>query len=934
MSFLPKVRRLLRIRERSPRDQAARDVEAEIAFHLEERTDDLVREGLPREEAAARARAEFGDLEAARRSLPGRAEVTERRRRLGEWWDGVRWDFRHALRRLRKSRAMTVTAVLSLGLAIGAAAAIFGVAEPVLVRPLPYDRPGELYTVWNTYPGWRGHEVLGSQWAHIPLSYPEYRELRARLVEGASSPGRARGDAGLAVESTGGADAPVRELAIFGEREMALTGRGEPRRVRVGLASASLFPLLGVEPSEGRLLGPEEEGAGAPRVALLSHGTWRDRFGGDPEVSGTRIRLDGRAFTVVGVLPPGLHVPGTAPWATPAPPREVWIPVGADGSELHPDSHDYEAIARLAQGRTGEEAVAAVAPILRGDRDPEVRGARLEPRVRGERGEVRRGLLLLLGAVGLLLLIACANVATLLVARVRRGEREIATQAALGATGPRIARLLLAESALVGLLGAAAGVPVAWAGRALLVGLAPPELAVAHLGSADLRFLLVGGALGLVTGISFGLLPAWTARRPDLRAALASGGRGVTGGAGGGGRQGRGRIRGRPGLQRGLVAFQVALSLVLLIATGLLARSLAARLRVDHGFRAEQLTTLGLSLPGERYPTREAVSTGLDRIVRELGTLPGVGAVTGASALPFSGDGGSSSFEVEGREVGPDAKKPEALRRAVLPDFHRTLGIPVLAGRTFTAADREGAEGVAAVSRSMAERFWPGGSPLGERILWNDLPWRVVGIVGDVRWEGLEEEVKPAFYLPLHQAPDRRAPTLVLRPTPGAEIGAAAIRRAVWRVDPALPAEGIGTVRALVSRATRVSRFRTLLVTVFAATALVLAAVGVFGVTAHAVGARRRELGIRLAVGADRGRLVREAVAREAPGIGAGLLLGLAGATSAAGLLGRFLFGVDRHDPATYAAAALLLGAVALTASGIAARRAARIDPMEVIRVE
>lgn len=927
-------RRLLRIREARAADQAERDVEEEIRFHLEERARELMAgEGLRREEAEARARAEFGDMRTSRRTLGRRATRTERLRRFGAWLEGVFADLRYGARQLRRNRGLAAACVLSLGLAIGAATAIFGVAEPILLRPLPYERPDRLVTLWNTYPGWEGHEVLGAFWAHIPLSYPEYRAIR----EDAVGDGTAREDGvGEDESSVGEGGRALAEVAIFGETTMALTGDGEPRRLRVGRASASFFPLLGARPRLGRGFAPSEEGPGTARVAVLSGALWRDRFGGRPDVLGRSILLDGDPFTVVGVAPEGFRIPRTDPNAGADAAWDLWIPVGADGVPLTEDNHSYEGIARLAPGATSEMARAQVAPVLRGDRPARARGARVEARRRSERGEAAGGLWLLLGAVGLLLAIACANVATLLLGRVARRRREIATRAVLGAGGGRIARLLLSESLILGLLGAVAGLPIAWGGRALLLEVAPPELALPALGVSDLRFLAVGGLLGLATGIAFGLWPALQARRSDLRRALQGAGRAATGADGG-----------SPRAQRALVAAQVGLSLLLLVAAGLLARSLAARLAVDPGFEPEGVTTVRLSLPPRRYPTSTEIAVGLRAILDRASAVPGVTDVSGASAVPFSGRGGSSSFELAGREVGPDAQKPEAVRRAVLPGYFRILRVPVLAGRGFSEADRIDAPRVATVSRAMAERFWPDASPIGGAIVWDEVRWQVVGVVGDIRHEELEAEAKPAFYVPLLQMPEPRGVSMLVRAS-GDPAGVSAaglddgrprglagrLREAVWEADPALPVDEIDSLETMVGRATAGGRFRTLLVAAFGLTALVLAALGAFGVAARSVATRVHELGIRLAIGADGRRLVREVLARELPALAGGLAVGLVAALAAAGLLRRFLFGVEARDPLTYAAAAALLATVGLAATWLAARRATQVEPVRALRVE
>lgn len=815
--------------------------------------------------------------------------------RVRSWWPprfrapGV--ELRHAARSLRRRPTLLAGATLTLAVGIGAATAIFTVVDVVLLRPLPYPASDRLVMVWNVYESWRDHVVLGTYWETVELSYPEYERIR----DGAES-----------LESVG----------IYATTSLALAGAGEAQQVVAGVVSSTLFPLLGVEPVLGRVFGAGETGPGAERVVVLSHTLWRGRFGSDPGVLGRVVELDGVPYDVIGVLPPGFRVRSLSVWGGPKGRHDVWLPVGAAGSPLTEDNHAYEAVARMAPGVTPAQVAADIGGLAGESRRWPTR---VVMRQEQEVGHAAAGLAVLLAAVVVLMLIACGNVAALLLGELAGRLRDLSTRAALGASHGTLLRQLLLESGLLGLLGAMAGFAVSFLLVPVLLRLAPPELPVPEALVPDIRVFLVTASAGVVFGVVFGLVPGLVLGRTNLVDGL----RARAGASGPAGR----------GVQRAVVAGQLALAVVLVVATGLLVRSLRAELAVDPGFRAEGLLTGRVALPEARYPDRVSTLAFVERAMERLEGIPGVTAATVTSGLPFSGIGGSSSFDVVGRETPREQKKPEADRRSVRPGFHETLGIPLLRGRLLEPRDDAGPP-VVLVSKALVRQYFPAGDALGSRILRDHTEWEIVGVVGDLLHDDLAGQPRPTFYLPLGRSEDPRRLAFVLRTGLPAEQSARALRESVWSLDDTLPVEDVATMRTLVARSTRAERYRAFLVALFAASALLLAGVGVFGVTARSVALCAREMGVRMALGAKRPGLVRLAVAREATPLAIGFLLGIAGAVAAAGLLRSFLFQVSAYDLTTFVGAAGLIAACGLLASYVAARRISRLQPMQVMRAE
>jgi putative ABC transport system permease protein len=804
-------------------------------------------------------------------------------------------DLRYGARVLRKSPGFTAVAVAALALGIGANTAIFSVVDNVLLRPLGYAEPSRLVALWEEGKtrGFRGQTELA------PANYFDLRE-QARAFE---------------------------RVAAFSPHSLNLTGAGEPERLEGQRVSADLFPLLGVRPARGRWFLPEEDAFGADRAVVFSHSLWVRRFGADPALVGRTVALDGVPHTVVGVMPPHFHFPGR---------EEFWVPMA-----MHPEEaagrgdHYLRAVGRLREGVSSEAAGDEVRAFAE-------RLARQYPETNGGLGMVvvplheefvggaRPALLILLGAVGLVLLIACANVANLLLARAAARRREVAVRAALGAGRLRLVRQMLTESLLLATLGGAAGLLLAVWSVDLLSALVPPEVAAAGRQPLDARVLLFTLAVSLVTGVVFGLAPALQSSNPRLSEALKEAGRYTGSGAG------RGRARGA------LVVCEVAVALMLVVGAGLLLKGFWRLRAVEPGFRAEGVLTMKVILPAAKYAKPEQRRAFYDETLRRVAALPGVESAAMISFLPLTFRGMYFTFTAEGRPPATAAERPNAVYRVVSPDYFRAMGVPVLRGRAFAASDTAEAPAVMVVSRAMAERHWPGEDPIGRRLKVGPPdsrnPWAtVVGVVGDVRHGALSNELEPEMYAPYAQ--ETRGFTaprdLVVRTSAGDPLSlAAAVREAVWSVDKDQPVSGARTLEQVLGESVARQRLYLLLLGAFAGLALVLAAVGVYGVMSYAVAQRTHEIGVRVALGAGRADILRLVV-------GQGMLLGLAGV--GVGLAGAFaltrvmsslLYGVTATDPAVYASVALLITLVALLACYVPARRAMKVDPMEALRYE
>ena len=811
-------------------------------------------------------------------------------------------DLRYALRSLRRRPGFTALTLITLALGIGATSAVFTLVRGVLLRPLPYERPEEVMMVHTRWEGTPRGE----------LSLPEYWDLR-ELSRSFS------------------------RLAAYSNGSLTLTGSGTPERLEAGYVTADAIPLLGVSPARGRTFAAEEDLPGAPAVVLLSDGLWRRRFGADPDVVGRTLVLDDLPTTVLGIMPPGFQLPSHHAGAG----MELWTLLQLDPAVDRAERgwHQLAVMGRLRPGVDAGGADREVAGLMAGmlarysgEYNSDFGGSAL-PAAEELVGDIRPVILVLMGAVSLLLLIACANVASLLLARAEARQREIAVRAALGARPGRLVRQLLTESVLLAAGGGLLGLILAMWGIRALVAAAPPTLPRLDAIELDGWVLAFASLVTISTGVVFGLAPALRARRPDLSDALTEDGRGATAG------QGRQRFR------RGLVVSQIALALMLAVSAGLLIRSFARMAGVDPGFVPERLLTARIELSPVRYESNEAIRGFYEQLVRRLEALPGVRSAAVVKALPMMQlELGDWSFLREGRHSLPPRPSEWTLAywQATSPRYFETMRIPLLRGRGFDDADRIGNPGVAVINRTLASRVWPEGDALGQRILLGggatDSVWRtVVGIVGDVRHRGLDAEPRPEIYLPHAQFPAGTGTPLrtlrIVLSSEGEPAGlTAALRAAVAELDPDIPLAEVQTMEEALGAWSSERRLTMLLVGSFAALALILGAVGVYGVMAHLVVRRHREIGIRIALGALPREILGLVLSQGLRLAGLGIAAGLLGALVSTRLLAGLLFGVEPTDPATFVATAATLGAVAMVASLLPALRATRTDPITALR--
>jgi putative ABC transport system permease protein len=800
-------------------------------------------------------------------------------------------DLRYALRRLFKSPGFSAVVVVTLALGIGANSAIFSVVNAVLMRPLPYPQPDRLVALYHTVQGERA-----------VVSGPNFIDTmtNARSFEN-----------GAAMNNT----------------RVNLTGDGDPVRLDAEQVSASLFNVLRVRPALGRTFNADENTPGKTNVIILSYGLWQQRFGGAMDVIGRRVQIDGVTKEIVGVMPKGFSYP---------PGREAWLPIEYDQNFVSTQRGAWylNVIARLKPGVTPQQANAEVQAVGRNlaskyEMDRKI-GLAAVPLKEAIVGDIRRSLLVLLGAVALVLLIACVNVANLLLARAASRESEMAVRAALGARRGRLLRQLLSEALILAGAGAALGLLLAVWGVDFLVSLQPegiPRLGSVHV---DAAVVLFTAGMAAVTAILFGLVPALHSTRAALSSSLKEGGRGAIGGRG-------------AGLRSLLVASEMAFAMMLLVGAGLLIRSFVKLQAVDPGFDPARTLTFELTLPDVRYSADEQKVAFFDRLMPSLQVLPGVRSVGAVMGLPLSGTQFDISFTIEGRPPVPMSEQPDMEIRVATPGYFSTLGIPLKRGRLFTEGDREGTPRVVLITEAAARRFFPHEDPLGKKI---QLGWgrkvdggrtlaggEIVGIVGDVKNAGLSEPNAPHLYLPLRQWPvSSMAVALKCAVPPESLVEAAAAR--VHAVDPNMPVSKIRTLDEIVARSISQPRFYATLLGVFAALAMALAAIGIFGVLSYTVAQRTREIGVRIALGAHQdsviGLVVRQAMTLVAAGWAAGIVAALLVSES----LGKMLFLVKPHDPGTFVAVSLALGLIALLASYLPARRAARVDPVVALRTE
>ena len=818
-------------------------------------------------------------------------------------------DIRHAARVLRRRTGFSSVAVATLALAIGANVAIFSVVHTVLLRPLPFADPDRLVWVWETSP-----QRSIPRRAVTPVAYAAYRDRAGVFTDlGASS-----------------------------DWMISLTGAGEPESIIGYRFSGNFFKILGVPARLGRTLEPEDARPGHDHVVVLSDSLWRRRFGADPGVIGRAITLDDESFTVVGVMPPGFAHPART---------ELWTPLVLEGAPATNNrSRFVRMIGRLKPGvplGQASSAVAGVAAALAGA-DAENQGgwsAAASPIASRYTGDIKPALLVLLGAVGFVLLIAAANIGNLLLARAADRAREVAIRASLGAGRGRLVRQFLVESVLLATIGGACGVALAFWGVDLLKGLFPstianiaiPRMDQIHVDAPVLGFALV---LSLLTGIAFGLAPALHASRAAVGEALRESGRSTT--------EGREHRR----FRSALVVSEVALALVLTTGAALMIRSFAHLQGGRLGFDPAGVTTARVLLPARfnraadapagpaRYGSPESKRAFHEHVIARLRETPGVEAVGATTYLPLSGWSGGLGFEIEGRPPASPTEAPGAMPQSANEDYFRAMRIPVLKGRGITARDTDTTSPVVVINETTARRYWANEDPVGRRIGWrvrgpqDPITWReVVGVVGDVHHGGLAEPVEPEIYLPYAQAPSALI-CLAVRMSGHQSLPASAIQQAVGSFDKDQPVLAVMPLEDLAAESITMRRVSTVLLGFFAALAVLLAGLGLYGVMAHAVARRTHEIGIRMAIGARAADVLGMIVWRGVALAALGTVIGLLASLGLTRLLASLLYGVSPTDPASFAAVAVFLLAVAALASYIPGRRAAGVDPAEALRYE
>jgi predicted permease len=810
-------------------------------------------------------------------------------------------DLRYGARMLLKKPGFTLIAVITLALGIGANTAIFSVVNSLLLRPLPYQNAERLAIIWTHSPG-----------ANVAQDWP--------------SPGQ--------FSTIKSPDSVFEELALAQGSNVILTGQGEPERLGVLRTSSAVFSLLGAQPALGRIFLPEEDAPGKPLAAILSHSYWQRRFGGDENVLGKALTLNGTSYTVVGVMPAdfslGYEVMPTVGAVAQA---EMLLPLPLSPERMsnHGDEN-YNVLARLKPGATMAQAQTelnvAVSRLEQQfpDRYPQSRRFSFSVRPLHEQvvGDIRLALYVLLGAVGCVLLIACANVANLLLARAAARENEMAIRTAIGASRARIVRQLLTESVLLATLGGALGLLLAVWGLAMLRGLNPGNIPRLTAIAIDGRVLAFTSAAALLTGILFGLAPALRGSRVSLSETLKEGGRSLVGG--------------HHRLRNLLVITEIALSLVLLIGAGLLIRSFLRVQEVQPGFAPQNILSLRLGVSGPAYSEEIQRVNFYQRLWDRIRQLPGVEAAGGVSVLPLAGGIGWGGITIEGYDAASGQNMIQADQRVASVGYFEAMKIPLVRGRFFTEHDRKEAEQVVVIDENMARTYWPDADPIGKRLKRgaadSKAPWlTVVGVVGNVKQYALDSDSRVALYSPHLQIP-ANSMYVVVRTTNDPASMAAAVTSEVRALEPNAPVYDVKSMEQWLSESLARRRFSMLMLGLFAVVAMLLAAVGIYGVMSYTVEERTREIGIRVALGARTrdvlNLVVRRGIALAAIGVG----IGLAGAVALTRLMASLLFGVGATDPLTFALIALLLMLVALLACYVPARRATKVDPMIALRYE
>ncbi|HEU4768092.1 MAG TPA: ABC transporter permease [Pyrinomonadaceae bacterium] len=879
-----------RLRALRHRDTVIDDIDREMRSHLELQVEANIRAGMSPTEARQKAMRSFGNVN---RAVDAAYDV-----KGGGLFETLVQDIRYGVRVLLKHKAFTSIAVITLGLGIGANTAIFSVVNELLLRPLPYRDAQEIVMLWEVSPEGRRQNTT---------SRANFRAWRAQSTS-------------------------YDHIAAFSDQRFTLTGDGEPEEVSGQLAIPDIFKVLGVDPILGRTLLPEDGEPQSPLVAVLSYGLWQRRYGGQASAIGQDIILNGVKFTIVGVMPRNFqfHIKRRSGTGRPA---EVWVALPMPtGSTENERGRFLSVVGRLKDGITPEQAGAELRTIEArlSDEVPEFNknySAEVLPLREQFFGNVRRPLWLMLGAVGFVLLIACANVANLLLSLATSREKEIALRAALGARRSRIIRQLLTESLLLALLGSVLGLGFAWLGIKALILISPRDLV--NFQDIGLNFSVLLWTLGVsvLTGIIFGLAPALHISRLNLNDSLKEGGKADSGQATGSRR-----------LRSVLVVSEIALAVVLLASAGLLIKSFIRLQQVDRGFHTDNVMTMVVRLPFARYPEDAQLVSFFNQALDRMRNLPGVRSAGMVNFLPlYGGLGSSTGFKIIGRPAPPLGQQPGTDVRVVDAGYFQALGIPLLRGRNFSDLELKEPKRVILINEALARKHFPNEDPIGQRldVAMFEKPTitEIIGVVGNVKYDSLIDETPPAVYFP---HPELAYPfmTLVLRTDGDPAAIAPAAQREIRALDPNQPVSDVRTMNQVMSEAVSRSRFNTLLLALFAGLATLLSAVGIFGVMNYSVALRTRELGLRLAIGAQPRQVLLLVLKQGLLLTVVGVALGLVAAFALTRLLSGLLFGVEAVDAPTFTAISLLLVFVSLLACYLPARRAMRIDPMMALRYE
>ena len=815
-------------------------------------------------------------------------------------------DIRFALRQLLKQPAFTAIAVVTVALAIGATTAVLSLVNGLLIRPLPYREPQQLVLLLQHF--------KSQNLDRIPVSPPEFKDYETRAHS-------------------------FEKLGAFGYTNFNLAGEDKPERIPGATVTAGVLPLLGVSPLQGRFFDAQECALGRDNVVIISARLWQRRFNSDPQIIGTKLLLDGKSYTVVGVMPATFDFPlqlfnlgnggqfgGRA---------EIWKPLAFTDAEMKQrGSRSYAIIGRLAGGTSGAQAQSEIETLNAQMRLEHPNNYSQDNSFGGDIlqlqdlavARMRPALFILLGAVLLVLLIACANLTTMLLARAAAREREIAIRVALGAGRLRLLKQVFTESVLLALIGGTAGVVLALWGIELLKTIGAQTVPRLREVNVDLVVLGVTAAICVGTGIIFGLAPGLVSARPELTEALKEGGRSSTGGA----RRNR--------LRNGLVIAEVALALVLLSGAGLLLKSFARLQNVNPGFNPRNVLTFEISLPKVQYPNDPSIVRFNNEAQRRIASLPGVQSAGFSTILPLAGTNSDSSFAIEGQPSNDRNPSPDEENREVSPDYFRALEIPLIKGRFFTDADNADAPPVIIVNRAFAKKFWPNREAVGKRIVMGGMSehpnWiTIIGVVGDVRHFGLDVDPKPEMYVPFAQDPYFTA-IYVVRSAQNPRNLLPAIHREIQAMDPAVPLANVRTFERVVADSVAPRRLSVVLLGVFAGVAVLLASVGIYGVMSFIVVQRTQEIGVRMALGAQRSDVLKLILGRSLKLISAGAAIGLIVTLLSTGALRALLYNVSAFDTPTFVLVTILLAAVALAASYLPAMRATRADPMTVLHAE